>query len=156
MIQQQAPSNIKALTILHFSLLVGQLVFAAIAYYLHYSGVFTGIDLGDNLTIVLVIIAVNAVVLTVLAFTMYKKKLDGIRNANAPTGDKLIAYRAASLIRWAMLEAPVLLAIIAFLITGNINLLLVAGVILILFITTRPTAAKAAAELQLSESDLSA
>lgn len=154
--QQQPASNIKALSILHFSLLTGQLVFAAIAYYLRFSGTMPTVDFGTDPTFIVIGIAAIGAVLTVLAFTMYNKKIAALRDNSLPAAEKMNAYRAASLIRWAMLEAPVLLAIIAFMLTGNYNLLIIMGIILALFIVTRPTIAKAAADLSISESEVNA
>lgn len=152
--QQQPVSNIKALSILHFSLLTGQLVFAAIAYYLFVSGSMTAIDFGKNIQFIVVGVAALGLLLAVLSFSMYRKKITVIKESNQPVKEKLVAYRAANLIRWAMLEAPVLIAIIAFMLTGNYNFMILAGAILLLFITTRPTVSKAAAELSISEDDV--
>jgi len=152
--QQQTATNIKALSILHFSLLTGQAVFACIAYYVRYSGTMPTIDFGTNQQFIVIGIAAFAAVMAILAFSLYKKKVTELRESAIPVPGKLTAYRAAALIRWAMLEAPVLLAIVIFMLTGNYILLIVAGAVLLLFITTRPTAAKVAAELSVSESDV--
>ena len=152
--QQQPPSNIKALSILHFSLLIGQLVFAAIAYYLVTSGSMKAIDTGKNTQFILIGVAAIGLILVVLSFSMYKKKVALIKDSVQPVKEKLVAYRAASLIRWAMLEAPVLIAIIAFMLTGHYNFLILAGAILLLFLSTRPTVSKAAAELSISEDEV--
>lgn len=152
--QQQPVSNIKALTVLHFSLLVGQVVFAVIAYYVRYSGTMPLMDMSTNGKFVTIGIAVFALLLAVFAFSMYKKKVEAIKINAAPLKEKLSAYRAASIIRWAMLEAPVLVAIVMYMLTGDYNLLILIGVILLLFITTRPTVSKAAAELSMSEDEV--
>ncbi|MBC7936548.1 MAG: hypothetical protein H7Y86_14455 [Rhizobacter sp.] len=152
--QQQPASNIKALSILHFSLLIGQIVFAAIGYYLVYSKSMGSINLGENAKFVVIGVAAIGLIMVTLSFSMYKKKLAALKDSTQPANEKLLAYRAASIIRWAMLEAPVLIAIVGFMLTGNYNLLVVTGVILLLFISTKPTASKAAAELSISESYL--
>ncbi|RYD74008.1 MAG: hypothetical protein EOP53_19100, partial [Sphingobacteriales bacterium] len=144
--QQQPVSNIKALSILHFSLLIGQIVFAAIAYYLHSSGTMAVIELGEDEKYVLLGVAALGLLLVGLALSVYKKKIATIKDTAQPVKEKMMAYRAASLIRWAMLEAPVLVAIIAFLLTGNYNFLIIAGAILLLFLSTKPSASKVAAE----------
>lgn len=151
--QQQPVSNIKALGILHFSLLIGQLVFAAIAYYLVASGSMKPIDMGTNTQFIVIGVAAIGLILVALSFSMYKKKILVIKESNQPAKEKLVAYRAASLIRWAMLEVPVLIAIIAFMLTRHYNFLILAGAILLLFLSTRPTASKAAAELSISEDE---
>jgi hypothetical protein len=152
--QQQPVSTIKALTVLHFSLLVGQVVFAAIAYYVRYSGTMPTTDFGANGKFIAIGIGAAGLLLSVFAFSMYKKKVEAIKTNAASLKDKLNAYRAANIIRWAMLEAPVLLAIIIFMLSGDYNLLILVGAILLLFITTRPTVSKAAAELSISEDEV--
>lgn len=151
--QQQPVSNIKSLTILHFSLLIGQIVFGAIAYYLSASGSMKAIDLGKNAQFIAIGVAATGLILITLSFSMYKKKIAFIKNSSQPVKEKLVAYRAANLIRWAMLEAPVLITIIAFMLTGNFNFMFLAGAILLIFLSTRPTASKAAAELSISEDE---
>lgn len=152
---QQPVSNIKALSLLHFSLLIGQVVFAAIAYYLFYSGTLKPMAAGENTKYIVMGVGALGFLMVILSFSLYRKKTERLRNSNIPAKDKLISYRAANLIRWAMLEAPVLLAIIAFMLTGHYNFLLLAAAILIGFISTRPTAPKAAAELGISEEEIS-
>lgn len=152
--QQQPVSSIKALSLLHFSLLVGQLVFAAIAYYLNSSGTISVIDFGEKERYILLAVAALALLLVALALVFYKNKIAAIRAAAEPAKEKLIAYRAASLIRWAMLEAPVLIAIVAFMLTGNYNFLIIAAVVLLLFLSTKPSAAKAVTEISVNEDEL--
>ena len=152
--QQQPAGGTRALGILHFSLLVGQLVFAAITWYLHSSGTITLTNLGDHIQYIVIGVAAAGLLLAALSFYVYRKKIAALKESVQPAKEKLNAYRAACLTRWAMLEAPVLLALIAFMLTGNYNLLVLAGAILLLFITTRPTASKAAAALSLSEEEV--
>ena len=151
--QQQPVSNIKTLTILHFSLLVGQIVFAAIAYYLFASGTMKAVTTTDNAKYIVMGVSAFGLLMVILSFAVYKKKTETIRNSIVSNRDKLVGYRAANLIRWAMLEAPVLVAIIAFMLTGHYNFLMLAGAVLVLFVSTRPTVSKAAAELGISEED---
>jgi hypothetical protein len=151
---QQPVSNIKALNLLHFSLLIGQFVFAAIAWYLSYSGTMKSMATGENIKYIVMGVSALGLLMVILSFSLYKKKIEDLRNSGIATKDKLMSYRAANLIRWAMLEAPVLLAIIAFMLTGHFNFLLLAAAILILFISTKPTASKTAAELGISEEEI--
>lgn len=151
---QQPVSNIKALTVLHFSLLIGQIVFAAIAWYLFSSGTMKAIAVGENIKYIVMGVGAVGLLMVILSFHLYKKKIEALRTSANTTKEKLLAYRAASIIRWAMLEAPVLLAIIAFMLTGHYNFLMLAAAILILFISTRPTVPKASAELGIAEEEI--
>lgn len=152
--QAQPVSNFKSLSVLHVSLLTGQLVFGAIAYYMQYTGSMGMTHLGVELKYILIGLAVFGCAMIAVAFAMYNKKVRELNGGNKSVREKLVAYRAANLIRWAMLETPVLLAIVAFLLTGNINFLIIAGVVLLLFLMTRPTINKAATELNMSREEV--
>lgn len=152
---QQHLSTIKALAVMHFSLLIGQLMFAGIAYYLRYTKVFGSI-IKDQEVLLLIVPALIAlaVVFIMISYFSFKKKVESISKNDQPVTEKLTAYRAASIIRWAMLEAPVLLLIIGFLLTGTSGLLLVIAVMLIMFVYTKPTIAKTAGQLGIREEEV--
>jgi DMSO reductase anchor subunit len=152
---QQPLSTIKALAVMHFSLLVGQLMFAGIAFYLKYTQVIRDVIKDEEVRLLVVpgLLGV-AVVLVMASFLSFKKKIAVIRKSEQAVTEKLTAYRAASIIRWAMLEAPVLLIIIAYLLTGKQVLWGVIAVLLLLFLYTKPTVAKAASELGITEAEV--
>ena len=152
--QQPPLSNIKALTMLHFSLLIGQLVFGAIGYYLRYANIVSKIELGDKERYVVLGIAALALIIVVWAISLYKNKISAIKESAQAPKQKLEAYRAANIVRWAMLEVPVLIAIIAFMLRGNYNFLILAAVIWLLFLSTRPSTAKVVSEIAVSEDDV--
>ena len=52
--------------------------------------------------------------------------------------------------KYAMLEGPCLLAIIAYFLTGNMQFMYMAGLLIIIFIINKPSRDKIATELQLS------
>ena len=152
---QQPISNVKALSVLHFSLFIGQIMFAGIAAYLIYSKNFTLVVAGKELLPVIGggVVGIS-VALVIAAFAMFKKKIENIRTSADGTAEKLSRYRATSIIRWAMLEAPTLLVVIAFLLTGQQVLLMVAAVQLMIFYYTKPTAAKVAQDLGISDEEV--
>lgn len=67
--------------------------------------------------------------------------------------DKLNAYRAASIVRWAALEAPALLSTVWFLIYADKFFMALALVSMALLAFARPNPAKAAKQLQLNEEE---
>ncbi|RYF89505.1 MAG: hypothetical protein EOO03_05895 [Chitinophagaceae bacterium] len=152
---QQPISNVKALSVLHFSLFVGQIMFAGIAAYFIYSKSFNppfweaGIRMG-----IIAGLAAFSWGLALLAFNLFKKKVEKIRMNGDGVTDKLTAYRAGSIIRWAMLEAPVLLTIVCFLVTGEYYLLIIVAVLLMVFYYTKPSTSKVAQELGISEEEV--
>jgi hypothetical protein len=50
---------------------------------------------------------------------LFKKKLDAINGHGGSLFRRLTDYRTASLLRWAMLEGPVILAVIGLMLTGK-------------------------------------
>lgn len=68
--------------------------------------------------------------------------------------DKLNAYRSASIIRFALLEGAALVAIVFYLLTGNIILLGIAGIGLLVLLLVHPNAMKLKDHLDLSQAEL--
>ena len=152
---QQPLSTIKALSVMHFSLFIGQLMFAGIAIYLQYTKVFSAVIKNEELLLLIVPYLIGlAVAFVIMSTFSYKKKVEEIKANDQSIPEKLAAYRAASIIRWAMIEAPVLLIIIGYLLTGISALLPALAVMLIIFIYTKPTIAKAASQLGISEEEV--
>jgi hypothetical protein len=152
---EQPLSNIKALSVMHFSLLMGQIMFAGIAAYLVYT---KSLSVLVNSEEVIAIAGPGltglAVAFVLIGFYSYNSKLKKLSTNEMAIQEKLSRYRAANIIRWAILEAPTLLAIIAFLLTGKPFFILVIAVLLCLFIYTKPGTAKAAKELGINEVDV--
>ena len=152
--QQQQISNIKALSILHLALFTGQVLFAGIAYYLGASKIFIPSLNIESSPMIVISMGGLAVVFIVLAFSLFSKKTESIRMNAGEISEKLTAYRSASIVRWAMLEAPNLLTIICFLLTGKQPLLLIILTLLAVFFYTKPVAAKVGADLGITEQDV--
>lgn len=151
----QPVSTIKTLSMLHLSLLVGQGLFAVIAGYLIYSKTFMpDLITGEFVTIYSAAAIVVSATIILLAFFIYKKKVEKIRNNEEAVAKKLSAYRAASIIRWSMMEAATLLLIVSFMLTGSYNLLLLTGLTLLIFIYTKPSAKKMMQDLTMSEEEV--
>lgn len=128
-------------------------MFAAIAFYLVYSQSFTPqFHNGGGVSWIVAVTALS-LFLVLAAFLLYKRKVEKIRNNPAPLSQKLTAYRAASIIRWAMLEGPVLLNIICFMLTGDYNFLWLTVAILLIFVFTKPSLKIMMQELDLSEDE---
>jgi hypothetical protein len=148
---QQQPV-FKTITIMFMAFLMGQVMFAAIAYFLVSGG-----SVGDALPQLADIFTILVPVLIVGGWLagkfMYDKRMQAAQGSmTAP--EKLEIYRAAFIMRCALLEAPVLFAIITYLLAGKDILLLFAVGGIVLFSLQRPTKQKVARELQLSEAEL--
>ena len=151
---QPTPAYIKMLKVLHLALMIGQVLLAIAMFslvYFNITNTFELITISNE-------ILIAAVVLSALAFlggtSIFNKKLAAIHDNNFTTPQKLEAYRAANLIRWAMMEFVVILSCVLFFLTGNYYILLVVAIMILFFFTTRPGTDKTLADLQLSVADL--
>ena len=59
--------------------------------------------------------------------------------SRAGLSEKMEDYRSACIVKYALLEGPSLLAILSFLITGDIPFLGMTGFIIAIFLTMKPT-----------------
>ena len=144
---------LKALSILHGALLTGMLLLAGIMIGLMYgfSMAAPKPDLSQPMLIV-------AVVLCAFGFIasrrIFSQRVTQLNAGDVPVTRKLNDYRAACILRWALQEAPILFCIIAFFITGNTTIILLAGVMLALFFSTRPTVTAITNDCNVSDADL--
>lgn len=149
---QQAPASyLKAFNILFFALLAGQTIFAAIALILRYSNSFTG-GAEDLEKIFVYIVPAMYVIAVVWGTAMFKKKLPEIKS-NSVLTEKLAAYRAVYILRFALIEGTTLLAIITYLITGRQMFIIFAALSIFTFFALKPSKNKLLNELDLSSAE---
>lgn len=138
----------KALTVLHFALVTGIVLFTIISFVLQNTGSFAG---GDPALarLFLYIVPVLAVGCVIAGNNQYKKQVNEIKDLQG-LADKLNAYRAAFIKRDALMEGPALFAIIAYLLTGQMLLLAIAALLIAAFLYFRPTKDTLIKDLELS------
>ncbi|MGG9962149.1 hypothetical protein [Ferruginibacter sp. SUN106] len=144
---------IKALTIIHKAMLVGQILFAAVCVYIVYAKIeVSPLKELDR------ILQVLAVVLAAGGFfagtSLFKKKLLQARDLPTDTKEKFALYRTACIIQWALIEFPCLFCIICFFLTGNYAFIALAAVLILLFGMLAPAKAKIIFQLGISEDEL--
>ena len=140
----------KSLTILHGALLIGQVLFIAVAAF----KIYTDKPVGDE-SLVSVFRTVVPVVLVAgiaMGTILYKAKMRTIKT-ESDLDAKLKEYRSISMVRWAMMEGPVLFAIVTFLITGNETLLALSTVGILAFVFVRPTKKAIVRDLELNSGE---
>lgn len=148
------PTGLKALLTIHKALLIGQLLFAVIAFYL----VFTNsIQAGmQHLDKALQVMAIVYSFGGVYAGTvLLRKKILAARASQGNVKAKFEIYRKACIIQWALTEGPSIFAVICFLLTRNYAFLALAAVLVLLFTMLAPSKLKIAFQLQLSEAEIS-
>lgn len=151
--QNNTPGVFKAMQLLHRALLLGQALFAMLAFYLVYSGKFEA-----NLKNLDQVLQLIAILFSVAGFfggsKLFKNKILEIRESAVSAKSKIDAYRIAAIIQWALLEGPSLFAIICFLITGNYAFLALSFALILVFAILAPTKIKISILLNIKEDDI--
>jgi hypothetical protein len=148
---QTSKEYFKILNLLHTALLGTQLLFAVVAFYLHINGPLNNdsTEFSNIFQFVLPVVIVGAVLGSAMLF---KAQLKSIK-AKPELKDKLNDYRSALLIKYAMLEAPSMFAIVCYLLTANFIFMGFAGLIIVVFLLNRPLPENTANDLELNQTD---
>lgn len=149
----QQQSTLRSLQILHSAMLAGQLIFAGIAVFLKYNNIFpSSLVNNDNL------LQVTALAVSFGGFfigsSIFKRKIAEARDTATSMKEKAGVFRSASIIQWALLEAPVLVCIIFFLLVGNYAFIALAAALVLWFFLARPSKMKTMLLLRLSEEEM--
>jgi hypothetical protein len=145
--------TLKAMQVLHRAMLVGLIVFAAIAFLLVYTNKFTP-SLADMDHVFQVIAVAISFAGFFVGSALSKKKIQEARDSSGDIKTKAGAYRSAGILQWALLEVPCILCIISFLLVGNYAFLALAAAIMCWFALNGPSKIKAMMLLRLSEEEM--
>ena len=145
------PSDLKAIRVLFFALLIGQVTFALIMAALIETGLLAKGNYAVS-TVMLVVIIVLTVTTIPASFILFRKRLTDINPEDA-LGKKLEGYRAALILRMALCEMPVIFAIIAYYITHDRSFLWITLILIANFIFIYPSRDKIINQLQLNSSE---
>ena len=143
----QFSADIKALKIIHAAMAIGQVLFVAIIVFLVLTGLIPGVE-GSLANILLMITVFFILSGTIGSQLLFQSRLNLARKETTLAG-KLAVYRSALIIRYALIELPSLFTVIAALLTGNTLFLLLAGMIIVFFLTLYPSATRVAMHLGL-------
>ena len=146
-------NDLKAIQTLYKALLVGQLLFAAIAFVITRTKN-GGLAFDDpSISNIFLIIAIAlAIVCVSSSYILFRKKISDI-NQQDDLSIKLQGYRAALILQLALAEAPTLLAIIFFMLTGSSYLLILVVALLLNFLNLYPSKNKLAQQLELNDQE---
>jgi hypothetical protein len=147
------PNDVKAVRVLFFALLAGQLAFALIVTALVEAG-FLASGNNEVTTILLVAVIVLAITAVPASYVFFKKRIAAI-NPEDELGKKLELYRAALILRMALCEMPALLSIIAYFVTHSHAFLWIIIVLIGNFLFIYPSGEKIINQLQLNSSEQS-
>ena len=145
--------GLTTLNILHKAMLIGQFIFAAATFYLVYNNLQEP-SLKEQERMFQIV----AIALTAGGFfggmSIFKRKLQEIRNMQGSVRERFAAYRTACIIQWALIEGPCLFCILGFFLTGNYAFIALAGVLILLFVMLSPTKNKVMTHLNFSEQEI--
>lgn len=146
----QESSTYKSLTILFYAFFAGMLVFAAIAFFLVSTGTM-GDSSDTSLTSIMLLLAICAAVGGVFGGNLLYKRTVQQALTKADIKEKLETYKSAAVLKFALIEGPCLFAIIAYMLTGNVQFLYLIALLLIVFLLQKPSKDKMAIDLELNE-----
>lgn len=150
--QQVNTTFFKSISILFNAFLAGQVIFAVMAFYLVNSGSF-GAAVTEPENIFFILVPALIIAGRLIGNMLYKKKIQHAQNLTT-TASKLDAYRAAFILRCALLEGPVLFAVIAFMLLHTIEILAFVAGGIFLFFLLKPNKEKIAAALQVAADEI--
>ena len=138
------------LSIVHIALISGQIIFAVVAYFLVSSGAMqTDPSLVKTFNIVVPVMIGASVLASIVLF----KTLVEQAKTQADIKNKMKAYRSALILRFALLEAPAIVALVGYVLTGQILYLGAAAIMIAISLVQRPSAATAIKDLGLDYSE---
>ncbi|KQC29842.1 hypothetical protein [Flagellimonas eckloniae] len=142
----QTPNNfIKTLSIIHLGLMMGPVLFGFVAYSQSVNAIQDFSNTEDVFFIIVPIVTLSGIFMGNLLFNKLLKsaiKADGLKA-------KLAGFQTASLIRYAFIEGPAFLGVVAFQLTENLTYLYIAGVLILFLYLLRPTKDKIERGLEL-------
>lgn len=142
----------RTLSILHVALILGQVLFAGIIVLLIKSG--SGLKSSNDLTeILLYLVSITGVFGFLGSIYLYKYKINRLRNK----GDlkvKMNGYRNAMIFRWALMEIPSIISIIAVMLTENYMFFLFTVFVIALVAYWRPSKETIIADLELDYKEI--
>ena len=145
--------DIKTLLTIHTAFLYGQVLFAVVAFLITDKN---QPKVDENFSrIIQTVAALFTVTSVAIAFFLFKKKMEALQmQMDLTAQQKIIQYKTFSIVKFALLEAPCLFAIVAYFLTTNIYFMVLAAILIIVFAAQRPTVQLIIHHLSVSREDL--
>ncbi|MEO7045268.1 MAG: hypothetical protein ABI091_08140 [Ferruginibacter sp.] len=141
----------KALKILHNAFMIGLVLFAGVIYFLVYSGNAASIqELDKSFQVIAIILCAAGLY---FSNTLFNKAIERIKNSTDTVPQKINLYRGAIIVKWALLEGPAILTIVAFFLTANNAFIILAGIMICALYIAGPSKQRIMQQLQLDEVD---
>jgi len=147
--EQVKGNYVKSLKVLHTALLAGQVIFLVIMLFFvvqQQSAIAASLD--KTLQVAALLFSFGGIL---AGSRIFNSKLAQMNTAAEDTAHKAAQYRAANIVRWAMIEGPCLFVIICFFISGNYSFAALALALIVYFFLMGPSRIKTMLQLQLSD-----
>ncbi|MFD2161490.1 hypothetical protein ACFSJU_03745 [Paradesertivirga mongoliensis] len=142
----QTPAKfLMTMSIIFFAMLAAQILFALVVSYLNSN---RDMEAQASDRPFLYVVPIMAVVCFILSKVMFDQILKQAKLKEA-LNEKAMVYQAAFLTRLALLEGASLFGIVTYFLTGNIFLLSVSALVILYFLTLRPTKERVSSNLAL-------
>ena len=140
----QTPDSIlESLSIIHIALLAGQVLFALVAF-ARSSNIYFGVmNMNDQFAFIIPVLTIGGFASGYLIFNKSIEQL--IKKEDFY--EKLLGYQSALISRFALIEAPSLLSVAAYMVSGNIFFIFISAGLMIYFVFLRPTRDKIQSDL---------
>jgi hypothetical protein len=131
------PALLRMTTILFLALLAGQIIFGLLVLFVVNNGKmqFSIPPATDVFLIVVPVMAITSVAAGIFIFKLQLKKI--AEKESLP--DKIQLYLSATIIRFALIEGPSLLAIVCCMLTNNLFYIAISFLLIVYMISLRPT-----------------
>jgi len=141
----KAAEILKTLKILHIAMLGGLGMFCAASFIIAPQVIWDLNATEDPFFLVVPAAILGGLVMSTLLF---KQQLNGLMTKET-RDEKIVGYQAVCIVKWALLEGPSTVGLVAFIITGNAYYFSLALLLILYFILQKPTLQKMQTELQL-------
>lgn len=132
--------------IIYLALLVGMLVFAAVAFFLNENSRILKLDAENPFSFVVPIVLFVGITAGKFMFNTLMKKMEHAKSMQ----EKIGIYTSSSLIQYAFIEGAVMLSIVTFMMSGNLFFLIFMVVGVLYFLSLMPNPDKIAKQMNLS------
>jgi hypothetical protein len=139
---------VRTINIIFIAMTMGMILFVVVAFIALSDGNYFEIPGTKDPFVIIVPVALVAGM--GLGNTLFQKLLAPAKDEKKTLQQKISIYTSTSIIRFALTEGPVLIAIVAFVTSGNLFYLIFAAVGILFFLTLRPSPEKIAKDLNLT------
>jgi len=144
---------LKTLFVMCYALIGGMVMFSIISIVVSNSNGKHGFITEEQERLIFyVVVAVFAMGGITSSFALFKGRLQAAKQ-KAGLAAKLQDYKAAIIMRYALLEGPGLFSIVVYFLTGDIRVLIATAAIIALMVFIKPTREKLIADLELSSTE---